>query len=341
MPSTKVNIFFRADGNSQIGLGHVVRCVAIAEMIYHHYPCHFLIKEPGEQVEKMISPFAKVIELPATMSLDEETTVLDQYVTPSDILVTDRYALDSHYQAEAKKKVKKLVAVDDDARLHFYADIVINHSSPDMASRYSKEAFTQIMAGPQYLIAREAFRKAAINKRIIKEIRSLFICMGGADPFNITCKVLDAAKNSSFKHIVVVTGSAYQHAEALLTRCESDRVEWKTNLCADEMINEIKNCEVAVSTASSVSLEICCVKAGLLTGMVAENQQNIHQCLVDKGCAITMGDFRNVTEEEITRKLNDLCNHEVVNNQMKQQHLLIDGESGTRILNIFNHLANG
>jgi spore coat polysaccharide biosynthesis predicted glycosyltransferase SpsG len=118
-------------------------------------------------------------------------------------------------------------------------------------------------------------------------------------------------------------------------------VKWKTNLTADEMINEIKNCEVAVSTASSISLEICCVKAGLLTGIVAENQQNIHQCLVDKGCATTMGDFRNATEEEITHKLNDLCNPEVVNNQMKQQKLLIDGESGTRILNMFNHLANG
>jgi UDP-2,4-diacetamido-2,4,6-trideoxy-beta-L-altropyranose hydrolase len=341
MPSTEVNVYIRADGNSQIGLGHVVRCLAIAEMMYHQYPCYFLIKEPEEQVKKMISPFAKVIELPSTMSLHEETTVLDQYVTPADILVTDSYALDSHYQAEAKKKVKKLVAVDDEARLHFYADIVINHASPAMAARYSKEAYTQVIAGPQYLIAREAFRKAATTERTVKEINSLFICMGGADPFNITCKVLDAAKNSLFKHIVVVTGSAYQHAEALRTRCESDRVKWKTNLTADEMINEIKNCEVAVSTASSISLEICCVKAGLLTGIVAENQQNIHRCLVDKGCATTMGDFRNATEEEITHKLNDLCNPEVVNNQMKQQQLLIDGESGTRILNMFNHLASG
>jgi UDP-2,4-diacetamido-2,4,6-trideoxy-beta-L-altropyranose hydrolase len=340
MLSTKVNVYFRADGNSQIGLGHVVRCLSIAEMIHHHYPCYFLIKEPGEQVKKMISPIAKIIELPHTMSLDDETNILDQYVTLSDILVTDSYALDSHYQAEAKKKVKKLVAIDDEASLHFYADIVINHASPAMSSRYSKESYTQIMAGPQYLIAREAFRKAATNERTVKEINSLFICMGGADPYNITCKVLDAAKSSLFKHIVVVTGSAYQHAEAIHKRCNSERIEWKTNLTADEMINQIKNCEVAVSTASSISLEISCVKAGLLTGIVAENQQNIHQCLVDKGCASTMGDFRNVTEAEITRELNYLCKPEIVNNQMKQQHLLIDGESGTRILNIFHNLAN-
>ncbi len=298
------------------------------------------MKEPGEQVKKLISPFAKVIELPGTVSLNEETAVLDQYVTPSDILVTDNYALDSHYQAEAKKKVKKMVAVDDEARLHFYADIVINHASPAMAARYNKEAYTQVMAGPQYLIAREAFRKAATNQRTIKEINSLFICMGGADPFNITCKVLDAAKNSSFKHIVVVTGSAYQHAEFLRTRCESDRVEWKTNLTADEMINEIKKCEVAVSTASSISLEICCVKAGLLTGTVAENQENIHQCLVDNGCALSVGDFRTATEADIAGSLMRLREIEIVNKQMFNQQKLIDGKSGTRILEIFHNLAN-
>lgn len=340
MPSSKINIYFRADGNSQIGLGHVVRCIAIAEMIYQHYNCYFLIKKAGEQIKKMISPFAEVIELPNKMLLQEEITLLGKYFKRTDILVIDGYEFDSHYQAEVKKKVKKLVAVDDEARLHFYADIVINHASSGMGSHYSKEAYTRVMAGPKYLIAREGFRKAAIHERSIKEIKSLFICMGGSDPFNITCKVLDAAKNTNFKHIVVVTGNAYLHAEALFTRCESDKVEWKTNLSADEMINEIKNCEVAVSTASSISLEICCLKAGLLIGFVAENQLNIHQGLLDKGCACSIGDFRDVTEEFITRKLNFLCNPEVVNDQMKQQHLFIDGESGTRILDIFNNLAN-
>jgi UDP-2,4-diacetamido-2,4,6-trideoxy-beta-L-altropyranose hydrolase len=335
-------IFLRADGNSQVGLGHIFRCLAIAEMIHHHYPCHFFIKEPGKQVRKMISPFAKVIELPATMSLQEEIAVLDQCVTHSDILVTDSYALNSHYQIEVKKKVKKLVAIDDEARIHFYADIVINHASPSLAARYSKEAYTQVMAGPQYLIARDAFRIAATYQRVVKEIKSLFICMGGADPFNITCKVLDAAKNTLFKHIVVVTGIAYQHADALRKRCAlGSRVEWKTNLTADEMISEIRRCEVAVSTASSISLEICCVKAGLLTGVVAENQQNIHQCLVENGCANSIGDFREATEEEITRQLNSLCHTDIVNNQIQQQHLLIDGESGTRMLNMFNNLAKG
>jgi spore coat polysaccharide biosynthesis predicted glycosyltransferase SpsG len=298
------------------------------------------MKEPGEQVKKMISPFANVIELPATMSLQEETTVLDQYVTSSDILVIDSYTLDSHYQVEAKKKVKKLVAVDDEAHLHFYADIVINHASPAMAARYSKEAYTQVMAGPQYLIAREAFRKAATNQRTVKEINSLFICMGGADPFNITCKVLDAAKNTPFKHIVVVTGSAYSHVEDLRLRCESDRIQWKCNLTADEMINEILNCDVAVSTASSISLEICCVKSGLLTGVVADNQNNIHKCLVENGCALSAGDFRTATEADIAGLLTNLSEIEVVNKQMINQQKLIDGKSGTRILEIFHNLAN-
>jgi UDP-2,4-diacetamido-2,4,6-trideoxy-beta-L-altropyranose hydrolase len=340
MPSTKVNIYFRADGNSKIGLGHIFRCLAVAEMIYAHYSCYFLIKEPGEHVRKMILPFAKVIELNIDISLEDEIRALSHYVTLNDILVIDSYLLDSNYQANAIKKVKKLIAIDDEALFHFYADIVINHASPLMAQYYSKEPKTKILAGPKYLIAREAFRKSATNQRSVHEIKSLFICMGGADPFNITCKVLDAAKKSLFNHIVVVTGIAYKHAEVLLKLCDLDHIEWKPNLSADEIVNEITKCDVAVCTASTISLEICCVKVGLLTGIVAENQQNIHQCLLDNGCAHTIGDFREATVDEITWQLNRLCDADIVKNQMKQQLLLIDGESGTRILEMINKLAN-
>lgn len=333
-------IFLRADCNNQIGLGHVYRCLSIAEMLNTNYTCHFLIQDPEPNIKKLISPFAEVVELPSGISLKEEIMMLSQYVTSSDILIIDSYVIDSNYQSEAKQRVKKLVSIDDEANIHFYADIVINHASPTMVTHYSKESYTKVMAGPKYLIARESFRKMAARERSVNEITSLFICMGGADPFNITCKVLNAAKKTFFKHIVVLTGSVYQHAEVLQASCKSDRVTWKMNLSADEMINEIKKCELAVSTASSISLEICCVKAGLLIGTVADNQQNIHQCLVDNGCAHSVGDLRVATEEEIIWHLNNLCNTHIVNNQMVQQHLLIDGESGTRILEIFNSLAS-
>ena len=339
MPNQK-KIFLRADGNSEIGLGHIVRCLALAEMLYHKYQCHFLIKAPDDKVKEMISKYARVIELPFDLDPTREIDALSEWISNEDILITDNYELSSDFQQQVKKKVKKLVSIDDEARFHFYADLVLNHASPAMAKKYDTEPYTQVLAGPAYLIARAPFRNAALHKRTINTVTSAFICMGGADPYNITCKVIDAALSLPFNRVVVVTGSAFQHTEELKSRMNDTRVEWKTNLIADEMILLISSCEVAVSTASSISLEICCVKSGLLTGIVADNQQNIYQCLVDSGCAQGIGDFRNVSEDTLAAQLKKLMDPETINTQIQQQSLLIDGKSGERILEKINTLVS-
>lgn len=299
------------------------------------------MRQPTSSVKQLVEPFAEVVELPYKPTLKQELEALHTYVTTHDILVTDNYELGSNYQQQAKQHVKKLVAIDDQAIIHFYADVVLNHASPAMAARYDKEPYTQIYTGPSYLIARKAFRQAAQQPRTISQVHSLFICMGGADPYNITCKVLDAAINISFSRIVVVTGSAYPYHKELESRIAvSPQITWKSSVSADEMIELIKQCEVAVSTASSISLEICCVKSGLLIGTVAENQCNIHRCLVENECALTIGDFRQATTDDILLQLNQLQYIETINRQMNQQRLLIDGQSAERLQDLFYKLAH-
>jgi UDP-2,4-diacetamido-2,4,6-trideoxy-beta-L-altropyranose hydrolase len=335
-----MRIFFRADGNEKIGLGHIVRCLALAEILGDNYHCNFLIKAPSDKIKEMIRPYAHVFELPENFSLENEINILSQYLTSEDALVIDHYSLGSNYQQAAKKKVKKLVAIDDEALFHFYSDLILNHAFTDMAAKYDKESYTQVLAGPEYLIVRKPFRNAALQNRTISSLGSIFICMGGADPYNITCKVIDAVISLPFMHIVVVTGGAYQHEEALNLRVKDTRVKWTSNLSAVEMITHIEKCELAVCTASSISFEICCVKSGLLIGIVEDNQQNIYQCLLDQGCALGIGDFRTVGVESISLHLKSLMNPIIINRQIQQQRLLIDGKSGERILEKFNAIVN-
>jgi UDP-2,4-diacetamido-2,4,6-trideoxy-beta-L-altropyranose hydrolase len=335
-----MRIFFRADGNEKIGLGHIGRCLALAEMVCDNYDCQFLIKAPSDKVKEMILPYADVIELPGNLSLENELDILSQYLTSKDALVIDHYSLRSNYQHLAKKKVSKLVSIDDEALFHFYSDLVLNHSCTGIAENYDKEPYTQVLAGPEYLIVRTPFRNAALRNRTIRNVGSIFICMGGADPYNITCKVMDAVLSLPFVRIVVVTGSAYQNEEELNLRVIDTRVEWKSNLSAVEMIIHIEQCEVAVCTASSISFEICCVKSGLLIGIVEDNQKNIYKCLLDQGCAMGVGDFKHVGVESIALHLKSLMNPIIINQQIQQQRLLIDGKSGERILEKFNTIVN-
>ncbi len=44
MENNKPKIYFRADGNATMGLGHVIRSLALAEMSNDIFDCHFKIK---------------------------------------------------------------------------------------------------------------------------------------------------------------------------------------------------------------------------------------------------------------------------------------------------------
>lgn len=331
-------IFFRADGDSTIGLGHVVRSLALAGMLAEKFECFFLIRNPQPSIRQMISATCTVIDIESEAGKDIEE--ITSHVNKNDIVVLDGYSFDAGYQKTLRQFVKRLVVIDDEANNHQYGDMVINHASS--ALRYQKEDHTQLLLGPEYLLVRKQFLDAARQQRQVSGISSVFICMGGADPFNITLKVLEAVSNaSSIDRVVLVTGSSYKFRDTLAPIVEAGNIEWHEDLDANGMVRLISSCELAITTASSVSLEICCVKAGLVVGTVAANQKNIHDQLVNNGAAVSVGDFISADAGFILQCLAGLNSVAKVSKMMENQAKLCDGRSAERLQEAFNILAHG
>jgi len=187
----KKKIFFRADGNSKIGLGHVIRCLALVEILNNNFECVFLIHQPSDLSKKLIEKYCHLVAL--NKGIKDELSEISDLVGKNDILVLDGYNFDSSYQLAVKNKVKKLVMIDDQANWHYYTDLVINHGSSLIEKKYKKEDYTKVLTGFKYSILRKDFLLAARKQRQVSIVDTLFICFGGADPFNATVKVLQAA----------------------------------------------------------------------------------------------------------------------------------------------------
>ena len=343
MPDTR--ILFRADGNSNIGLGHVSRCLALIEMLRKDFECLFIINQPDIKIKEQINSYCSLL----TLDLDEdnplaELKLLTELVKPTDIFVTDGYTFDSNYQQAIKHMVKKLVMMDDTAPFYYYADVIINHGGEQIRDLYQTESGTLLFTGFEYLVLRNVFLLAAKKKREIKTVENAFICMGGADPSGNTEKALAACIKTSFiKNITIVIGSAYKKNAELLACVEKNNeknIRIYTNASPELMVSLISECSIAICPASTIAMEVCCIKTGLISGVTATNQTSLHRQLVASGCCISVGDFGEASAEDIQIAIAGLQQVDTVQAIVEKQASVIDGCSSERIKQIFVKLAN-
>ncbi|PKQ70846.1 UDP-2,4-diacetamido-2,4,6-trideoxy-beta-L-altropyranose hydrolase [Raineya orbicola] len=304
----KSKIYFRADGNTKIGLGHITRSLALADMLKEYFDIWVMIQQPSREVIKQIHEVTpNIIELsPSENYLEEARFIAEKYLTGEEIVVLDGYNFQTDYQRIIKSKGVKLVCIDDLHAWHFVADVVINHAGGVKESDYSCEPYTKLCLGLEYALLRKPFLEAAKQERKIEKIENVFICFGGSDPHNFTEKALNACIEAQvFREIHVVVGSAYTHFASLkdLTIQEKNVFLYQ-NLNAQDLCNVMQKCQVGIVSASSIAYECLAVGMYLIVGYYAENQKAIYQGLINKNhiTAIDNYIFFSFNKETISKQ---------------------------------------
>ena len=166
--------------------------------------------------------------------------------------------------------------------------------------------------------------------------------MGGADPKGLTRKYLLAAINSGlFSKVNIILGGANDTClEDVYDPFENFSIDIHRNINALELIDLILESQVVICSASTISLEVCCVKAGLLTGTMVNNQENILRQLIDYDCCSNIGNLELASEENIILALTELANVAKINTMMRNQETSIDGNSDTRVTEAIEALLN-
>lgn len=297
-------VFFRADGHAKMGLGHVIRSLALVEMLKEVYECHFLIRNPLPTLKQQISEVCEhIIVLPETNdNLQEAIVIAQTYLTGNEIVVLDGYHFVTDYQQTIKATGCKLVCIDDIHAYHFIADVVINHAGGLSIQDYSSADYTQFFLGLKYALLRKPFRDTAQNRVYPnREENALFICLGGADPNNDTLKVLKNIEQlQSIKKCYLVLGGAYQHRATLKTFLTTSQLEIEllSNLSAEEMVHYMKKCGQAITSPSTISYEYSSVGGVLYLKTIADNQVDIHHFFMTEGLAFDISQIRQTNTLE-------------------------------------------
>lgn len=339
MSDQKKIILFRADGNSSIGLGHLYRLFALVEIVKSTYEFIFVTRESTSN-SVIPSSYPKVI-IPQGIILEEEGEWLSaNFLSDDYIIIVDGYQFNASYQKKIKEKGYKLLYIDDLAQEYMYADVVINHSGTFNDTDYKKKNYTQLALGSKYALLRPEFLNLASKNRTINKVDTAFVCFGGADPFNLTKKAVQALlKLNQIEKINVVIGKAYSDTSLNELAIKNERVEIFRDISAGKLSKVMSSSNIGIVPCSTILYEICSVKMPVLSGYYVDNQKYIYKELLKKNVIYNGGNFRNYESTDFINKLSAILSEKSYDIFLKNQKTLIDGNSKRRLLGLISQFS--
>lgn len=330
------NIYIRVDAYKEIGIGHLTRCLALAEMLKNDFEITFLCQNRDENTLRIIEKNGfKILKL-RVQELVHDLSFLETILSSDDLLVLDGYHFGQSYQGSLRKKVASLIFIDDMNNENIDADLIINHNLHAINETYHVPQDTRVIKGADYLLLRPEFLNP-LNKRksIPEKINSVVVCMGGADRGNLTLKIAQDLQRFFLNKITLIVGSAYAYAHDLKTYCQDyTNLLLKQNLTADELVQELKLHDLLICTSSMIAAEACAIGIPMIIGHMEKNQEKIAHIFHEKNLAYSLGDLTlgNYDLENTFKKVK-------MSEQLKLQAEFVDGNSPDRILSEFKRLS--
>lgn len=328
-------IVFRADGHQRMGLGHVIRSLALAEMLQEEYDIVFAIRTPLPSLEKQIRVLRiNALLLPEPSSdLSEAEWLCQTHLRADDIVVLDGYHFTTEYQQIIKEFGCQLVAIDDIHAYPFLADVVINHALGIESTDYHLAENSTLFLGTRYSLLRKVFREA--KKRDQQQnVNSgpLLLCLGGADPQNDTLRILQRLRRIGVeREVKLVLGAAYTHHESLENFLQHNgfKVDVFQDLSASDLLTLFYQCPMAILPPSTIAYEYLNIGGLLFLEVIADNQERMFESFIAAKLAFPLHEFQ--TSLTISQKLwQDL---------LSRQATYFDGQQQARFKHIFAQLA--
>lgn len=324
-------ILFRADGSAQTGMGHIMRSLALADMLGEAettpFDRRFAIANPPDSTRKLLAKLhIPLVEL-ASNELDELLT----HVTADDVVVLDGYQYDESFQRAVRKQAHKLVFIDDLMEGKQVADVVINHAGDVTPADYQTEPYTQLLLGAGYALVNRAFKQKAQPK---DGEHKAFVNMGGADPHNVSRTIAELLidQNPNLR-VTVALGAANPHADTFAD-LPKDRLSLVHNLSAKQMARAIGGSGLNVVSASTIAYEVATVSRPMVVVQTADNQKRMVSFMRDRH--LVLGTLSLPIDADA---LHMAVQKARMTPTVFKQRLVFDGKTADRYRQVFTQLC--
>lgn len=328
-----MKVVFRCDASHQLGTGHVMRCLTLANVLKQAgHQCLFIILKHKANLATLISQDFQVLEIshpqlstndfgenkhlihPFQQDWQQCQLALETTDFHPDWLVVDHYSLDHNWEFLAKESGCKLMVIDDLVNRPHLADILLDQTLNRQNQEYGKlvPKSCRLLTGIEYALLRPEFyqyKQGSIDAKLgLEKANKLVINLGGADNDNHTLRLLKLLQpRFNQLSILIVVGNLYQHLKELKEFIDAQsNADIKIKQNVSNMAKLLSEQHLAIGAAGTSCWERICLGLPSLLVVLADNQNDNANELNAERLSINLGSASQVTSNVLLTHLDTL-----------------------------------
>jgi UDP-2,4-diacetamido-2,4,6-trideoxy-beta-L-altropyranose hydrolase len=321
-----LRVAIRVDASTDIGIGHVMRCLTLADalgargacvrFVSRHLPRHLeeIVRRRGHEIvltgatgPSPLDELGHAEWLGTSQQADADATADALGVERWDAAIVDHYALDVRWESAVRRVVQRIVVIDDLADRVHDCDILLDQNVyAGMETRYADlvpRSCTQFI-GPHYALVRPEFRewRARVAPRA-GAIERVLVAFGGVDAGDLTGSAIRALRSlpADGWKVDVVVGASHPRLHGVRADCAA--AGFALHVQSDRMAELMAAADLALGAAGSTSWERCAVGLPTVCAATAHNQVAIAQGLEEAGASLTVTGQGGIRDTDLVTAL--------------------------------------
>lgn len=359
-------VAFRVDGSLDTGIGHVKRCLTLAQkFMTEGYRIVFLSRSLTAELKlETAKARADLILLTCSFERDSRYSHSEWLLGTEDsdaqlcldalkkysmkhrcvpaLIVVDHYALAQPWE-KILSQIAPIFVIDDlcDRPHHckWLMDQTIGRKEADYKQLINQNC--QLLLGPQYALLRDEFyqvRTRSLQRRNeIQDIENILITLGGIDKNNTSLLVLKALEESSYTNLItLIIGASNPNVISLKNKIATSANNIRLIINSQTMSVEMLNADICIGAAGTTSWERCALGLPTINITIAKNQEVIARNLGKAGAAIEFGWLKDKGDvQRMISLINELKHKpEKLKTFTKKSALICDGMGVNRIYSL-------
>lgn len=328
----------RADGNAQIGAGHLMRCLTIADALPEKKQVYFLCAD-NQSAELARSRGYRAAAFGTDYRRPEEELPLweaGEWTAEGksrNAILADSYYVTPRY-LKTLQRYGRVALLEDLGRQAFPVDLVVNYNVFAKEGQYRRlyqGSGTEYCLGGNYIPIRPQFTGGVY--RVRETVENVLITAGGGDAGNIAGKILDRIYNEKINYHLII--GRYNPHYQMMKSLEAQQKGVYIYHDVSDMASLMRRCDIAITAAGTTLYELAAVGVPFICFSYAENQEQLAEYVEQTGIACCGGRYHEEPYRTLEGIANAVC--ELTGDFQKRNRCylketgLVDGHGAERI----------